>query len=123
MSKNYLITGGAGFIGSNYARRLLQRGENVTIFDNLSRHGAAENLKWVEQAAGQKDFRFLQGDIRDLEALQIAMQEQDVIVHRAAQVAVTTAVEDPRNDFEINAGGTFNVLEAVRLHGRKPVMI
>lgn len=123
MSKNYLITGGAGFIGSNYARRLLQRGENVTIFDNLSRHGAADNLKWVEQSAGSKDFRFIQGDIRDLEALQIAVQEQDVIVHLAAQVAVTTSVDDPRNDFEINAGGTFNVLEAARLHGRKPVMI
>ncbi len=52
MSRNYLITGGAGFIGSNYARRLLQRGEHVTIFDNLSRHGAADNLKWVEQEAG-----------------------------------------------------------------------
>ncbi|MDK2982230.1 MAG: CDP-paratose 2-epimerase [Chloroflexota bacterium] len=123
MSKNYLITGGAGFIGSNYARRLLQRGENVTIFDNLSRHGAADNLKWVEQEANRKDFRFLQGDVRDLEALRIAVQDQDVIVHLAAQVAVTTSVEDPRNDFEINAGGTFNVLEAARLHGRKPVML
>ena len=61
MSKNYLITGGAGFIGSNYARRLLQRGENVTIFDNLSRHGAADNLKWVEEGSRSEGFSLYSG--------------------------------------------------------------
>lgn len=123
MSKNYLITGGAGFIGSNYALRLLKRGENVTIFDNLSRKGAESNLKWVEQETGRDALQFIRGDVRDSEALKEAVKGKDVIVHLAAQVAVTTSVDDPVTDFEINAGGTFNVLEAARLHGRQPAMI
>ena len=123
MSKNYLITGGAGFIGSNYARRLLLKCENVTIFDNLSRNGAEDNLEWLKKETGNKAFRLIEADVRDYEALQKAAADKDVIVHLAAQVAVTTSVEDPQTDFEINAGGTFNVLEAARRHGRQPVVL
>jgi len=123
MSKNYLITGGAGFIGSNYALRLLRRGENVTIFDNLSRKGAASNLDWIREELGKDSINFVEGDVRDPEALNTVVKGKDVIVHLAAQVAVTTSVEDPVTDFAINAGGTFNVLEAARRLGRQPVMI
>lgn len=123
MSKNYLITGGAGFIGSNYALRLLRRGENVTIFDNLSRKGAVSNLEWIREELGNDSIDFVQGDVRNPEALHTVVKGKDVIVHLAAQVAVTTSVEDPVTDFAINAGGTFNVLEAARRHGRQPVMI
>ncbi len=123
MKKKCLITGGAGFIGSNYACRLIKRGENVTILDNLSRKGARENLKWIESETGRKDFKFILGDIRDNEAVYKAVEGQEVIIHLAAQVAVTTSVEDPRTDFDINAGGTFNVLEAARQHGSQPQVI
>ncbi len=123
MNKNYLITGGAGFIGSNYACRLLKRGENVTIFDNLSRKGAESNLKWIEEQTGKNAFQFIKGDVRDSDVLKEAVKGKDAIVHLAAQVAVTTSVDDPVTDFAINAGGTFNVLEAARQHRRQPVMI
>jgi CDP-paratose 2-epimerase len=123
MSKNYLITGGAGFIGSNYVHRLLQRGEQVTVYDNLSRLGALRNLAWLEESFGKGGFRLEVGDVRDAGQLTDAAREADVIVHLAAQVAVTTSVVRPRQDFEINALGTFNVLEAARLNGRKPVVL
>jgi CDP-paratose 2-epimerase len=119
----YLITGGAGFIGSNYANRLIQRGDEVGIFDNLSRGGAEKNLKWLSESHGKDKFTFIQGDVRDLAAITAAVQGQQVIVHLAAQVAVTTSVEDPQTDFEINARGTFNVLEAARTLESKPVVI
>lgn len=119
----YLITGGAGFIGSNYANRLIQRGENVTIFDNLSRGGAEKNLSWLTNSYGQGSFAFVKGDVTDLPAITKAAAGQDVIVHLAAQVAVTTSVDDPQTDFEINARGTFNALEAARSQESKPVFI
>jgi CDP-paratose 2-epimerase len=111
MSQNYFVTGGAGFIGSNYVHRLLKRGEKVTVYDNLSRAGAPRNLKW------------LVGDVRDAAQLTVSTREADVIVHLAGQVAVTTSVVKPREDFEINALGTFNVLEAARLNERNPVFL
>ncbi len=123
MPKNYLITGGAGFIGSNYAARLLQRGEQVIIYDNLSRSGAVRNLDWLRKTYGENSFRLVQADVRDSGSIQEAAKEADVIVHLAGQVAVTTSVVDPRNDFEINALGTFNVLEAARLSERNPIVI
>lgn len=123
MPKKYLITGGAGFIGCNYARRLIERGEEVTIFDNLSRMGASDNLAWIETQMGKGTFQFIKGDIRDIESLRKVVIGQDVVAHLAAQVAVTTSVEDPKTDFEINATGTFNVLEAVRQHGRQPIVL
>jgi CDP-paratose 2-epimerase len=123
MPRNYLITGGAGFIGSNYVARLLQRGEKVIVYDNLSRAGAIRNLEWLKNTYGEDSFRLIQADVRDAHSIQEAASEADVIVHLAGQVAVTTSVVDPRNDFEINALGTFNVLEAARLSGRDPIVI
>ncbi len=123
MGKHFLITGGAGFIGSNYVYRLLQRGEQVTIYDNLSRAGAPRNLDWLRQTFGAEAFRLIEGDVRDAALLTSAAAEADVIVHLAAQVAVTTSVVHPRQDFEINAQGTFNVLEAARLSGRRPAVL
>ena len=123
MSKNYLITGGAGFVGSNYVSRLLERGENVTIFDNLSRAGAPRNLSWLKERFGETAFWTTVGDVRNADLLRESAKEADVIVHLAAQVAVTTSVTNPREDFEINAQGTFNMLEAARLSGRNPVII
>jgi CDP-paratose 2-epimerase len=123
MSKNYFITGGAGFIGSNYVHRLLERGEKVTVYDNLSRPGASRNLAWLQETFGERAFRFVLGDIRDAALLTAASREADVIVHLAAQVAVTTSVTQPREDFEINALGTFNVVEAARLNAHQPVVL
>ncbi|HVN15824.1 MAG TPA: GDP-mannose 4,6-dehydratase [Anaerolineales bacterium] len=123
MTKNYLITGGAGFIGSNYVHRLVQRGENVTIYDNLSRGGAPRNLEWLKQTFGENAFNVITADIRDEARITEAARGADVIVHLAGQVAVTTSVINPREDFEINALGTFNVLEAARASGRKPIFI
>lgn len=123
MSGNFLVTGGAGFIGCNYVSRLLQRSERVTIYDNLSRAGADRNLSWLRATYGQNAFSLVKGDVRDAEKIMATASQADVIVHLAGQVAVTTSVQDPRNDFEINAGGTFNVLEAARLSKRNPVFI
>lgn len=119
----YFISGGAGFIGCNYANRLIQRGEQVCLYDNLSRKGAEKNLDWLRQSHSAHQFTFIHGDVTDYQGLQAAIQGSDVIVHLAAQVAVTTSVEDPQTDFEINARGTFNVLEAARSTGNQPVVI
>jgi len=123
MSKNYLITGGAGFIGSNYVHRLLSRGEHVTIYDNLSRAGASKNLAWLEETFGEKSSRLIVGDVADANHLTEAAQDADVIVHLAGQVAVTTSVINPREDFEANALGTFNALEAAHASKRDPVFL
>jgi CDP-paratose 2-epimerase len=123
MSKQYLITGGAGFIGSNYVSRLLKRGEAVTIFDNLSRSGAEKNILWLQDTYGKGAFDLIQGDVRDADAIRKAAATAEVIVHLAAQVAVTTSVVNPREDFEINATGTFNVMEAARQANNQPVVI
>ncbi len=122
MPDHVLITGGAGFIGANYARRLLERGERVTVYDNLSRRGAHANLEWL-QGAGGDALTVIQGDVRDAERIADAAAEVDVIVHLAAQVAVTTSVANPREDLEINVMGTFNVLEAARRAAKPPLLI
>ena len=123
MSLSYLITGGAGFIGANYAARLLARGERVTLYDNLSRRGAERNVAWLRERFGEHAFRLVVGDVRDAALLTAEVREADVVVHLAAQVAVTTSVRQPRLDFEVNALGTFNVLEAARLSPRNPLVI
>ncbi|MCP5099655.1 MAG: NAD-dependent epimerase/dehydratase family protein [Chloroflexi bacterium] len=111
--KSIFITGGAGFIGCNSAEAFLQKGHQVTIYDNLSRVGGPSNLHWLRDRFGDQ-LRFVHADIRDYEALSEAIVGADVVLHLASQVAVTTSVQNPREDFEINALGTFNVLEAVR---------
>ncbi|MFC1995979.1 GDP-mannose 4,6-dehydratase [Chloroflexota bacterium] len=123
MCRNYLITGGAGFIGSNYVARLLARGERVTVYDNLSRNGGPRNIEWLRATYGEESFQLLVGDLRDASLLTSAIRETDIIIHLAGQVAVTTSVLHPREDFEDNAVGTFNVLEAARLSGRNPIVI
>ncbi len=123
MSKRYLVTGGAGFIGSNYVNRLLARGEDVVVYDNLSRSGAQRNLEWLRGKHGKDAFQLIAADVRDAQVLQQAAADRDVIVHLAAQVAVTTSVTHPREDFEINALGTFNMLEAARASGKFPAVV
>jgi CDP-paratose 2-epimerase len=118
-----LITGGAGFIGCNLADACVRGGHQVTIFDNLSRRGSDANLAWLRASFGEQGFRFIQGDIRDYPAILRAAAGQEAIYHLAAQTAVTTSVTDPRTDFEINAFGTFNVLEAARNAGHDPIFI
>jgi CDP-paratose 2-epimerase len=120
MSKTILITGGAGFIGTNYTARLLERGDSVIIFDNLSRAGTPRNIAWLKESFGEESFQLIVADIRDQEALNTAAASADLILHLAAQVAVTSSVIDPRTDFEINALGTLNVLEAARHSSHHP---
>lgn len=109
----FFITGGAGFIGCNSADYFLQQGHEVVIFDNLSRKGGPANLEWLQGRHGDR-MQFVAGDIREYESLVAAIPGADAVLHLASQVAVTTSVQNPREDFEINALGTFNVLEAVR---------
>ncbi|MEA3341769.1 MAG: GDP-mannose 4,6-dehydratase [Chloroflexota bacterium] len=123
MTKQYLITGGAGFIGCNYVHRLLGRGEQVTVYDNLSRRGTESNVDWLRQQHGTDSFRLTVADLRDCDTLAQAARDADVIVHLAGQTAVTTSVTDPRSDFEDNALGTFNALEAARHAGTNPVFL
>jgi len=116
--KNILVFGGAGFIGSNLSKRILDEGHFVTVFDSLVRPGSEKNLDWLEQF-GSGRLKFIRADIRDFAAVRAAVQSADEIYHLAAQVAVTTSVEDPRADFEVNALGTLNVLEAIRISGKR----
>lgn len=110
------ITGGAGFIGCNSAEYFLKQNHTVTIFDNLSRIGTASNLTWLQLRHSAEKLQFIEGDVRDYSQVSHAIQGADAVLHLAGQVAVTTSVVDPRADFETNALGTFNVLEAVRNH-------
>ncbi|MDY7078667.1 MAG: GDP-mannose 4,6-dehydratase [Chloroflexota bacterium] len=123
MTKRYLVIGGAGFIGCNCVHRLLPRGEQVTVFDNLSRLGAEINVAWLREQHGTDSFRLVVGDVRDYKALAEAARGVDVVVHLAGQTAVTTSVTDPRSDFEDNALGTFNALEAARHAGTNPIFL
>jgi CDP-paratose 2-epimerase len=109
-----LITGGAGFIGVNSALFFAKDGWHVSIIDNLSRKGTDNNLSWLQSTV---DIDFHKTDIRDFESISFIIKniKPDMLLHLAAQVAVTTSYYNPREDFEINALGSFNVLEAVRL--------
>src|SRR5688572_769355 len=112
---NYLITGGCGFLGSNLVAEVLRRGDRLTIVDSLSRVGGDQNLRWLQSMGS---FQFIQGDIRESAQIENAVlsAKPDVVFHLAGQVAMTTSIANPRLDFEINALGTLNVLEAVRAH-------
>lgn len=122
VARKFLITGGAGFIGANYVARLLMRGEDVTIYDNLSRRGSLLNLAWLNSIKPDA-YKLIEADIREKDTILKAAQDMDIIVHLAGQVAVTTSVNNPREDFEINAEGTFNVLEAARKSPKNPILL
>ncbi|MEJ7813495.1 MAG: NAD-dependent epimerase/dehydratase family protein [Gemmatimonadaceae bacterium] len=118
-----LVLGGAGFIGINLADQLLSAGGRVTILDNFRRAGTRENARWLTDRYGSR-VAIVEGDIRETRGpLPELVERADVVYHLAAQVAVTTSVTDPREDFEINALGTFNVLEAVRQSSSRPVVL
>lgn len=109
----YLVTGGCGFLGSNLASEVLKMGKELVVFDSLYRLGSNANVDWLR---GQGTFKFVHGDIRNREDIERVISEErpDAIFHLAGQVAMTTSLQNPRLDFEVNALGTFNLLEAVR---------
>jgi len=117
-----LITGGLGFIGCNLADRLLRGGWEVAAFDNAGRPGVRHNLAWL-RARHPKSFTWIEGDVRDFAAVARAVQGAERVFHLAGQVAVTSSVADPRGDFDINAGGSLNVLEAARLSNPQPIVL
>jgi len=109
----YLINGGCGFLGSNIASEVLRRGDELVVYDNLSRVGGDKNLEWLKSIG---DFKFVKADTSDFESVKrvVADYKPDVIYHLAGQVAMTTSIANPRLDFNTNVVGSFNVLEAVR---------
>ncbi|HEY0158597.1 MAG TPA: NAD-dependent epimerase/dehydratase family protein, partial [Thermoanaerobaculia bacterium] len=114
-----LITGGCGFVGTNLADRFLSLGHRVCVFDDLSRPGVERNLEWLRETHGDNVVVKI-ADVRDAGAVRDAVRRASHVFHLAAQVAVTTSLGDPLADFEVNARGTLNVLEAVRHSLHKP---
>ncbi|MDY6964416.1 MAG: GDP-mannose 4,6-dehydratase [Halobacteriota archaeon] len=123
-----LVTGGAGFVGSHVAEYYAKNGDEVVVLDNLSR---AELLDYDKSNAmfnwnhlkGYKNIELKKGSIIDAEMVKGAAEDVNVIIHTAAQTAVTTSVKDPRTDFEVNSIGTFNVLEAARMSKNNPCVV
>jgi CDP-paratose 2-epimerase len=116
-----LVTGGAGFIGSNLADRLAGEGNHILVLDALTRAGVERNLAWLRERHGERVHAII-GDVRDEDVVVRAVADAKAVFHMAAQVAVTTSLVDPREDFEINVKGTINVLDAVRTRG-EPVPV
>jgi CDP-paratose 2-epimerase len=116
--RRILITGGAGFLGVNAALHLIAEGWHTTLLDNLSRPGTERNLKWLITQHPTRT-TFIKEDVRNASALAEHVKHQDAILHLAGQVAVTTSLVDPTTDFDVNAAGTLNLLEAVRLHNQE----
>lgn len=117
-----LITGGAGFVGSNLADALLRDGERVVVADNFSRGGVRANADWLRRSHGGR-VRIETVDVRDAAAIAALVSESKQVYHLAAQVAVTTSLADPRDDLETNILGTFNVLEAARAMAEPPTVL
>ncbi len=126
-----LVTGGSGFVGAHVSEYYAKKGDDVIVLDNLSR---GETLKSADKSESSINYNWnhlknfenielIRGDIRKAEEVKKAAEDVDAIIHTAAQVAVTSSVEDPRTDFEINALGTFNVLEAARLSSNNPAVV
>jgi CDP-paratose 2-epimerase len=121
--RHILVTGGAGFIGCNLVARLLEDpAARVMIFDDLSRPGVEHNLIWLQSLPGRGRLQFTRGDVRQPAEVYEATRPVDEIYHLAAQVAVTTSIDNPRSDFEVNAAGTMNVLEGARQNARRPMV-
>ena len=131
MTKKILVTGGSGFVGSHVSEYYAKRGDEVVVFDNLSR---GKTLKTADKSESSinynwnylknfENIKLVRGDIKKAEEVANAAEDVDAIIHTAAQVAVTSSVDDPRMDFEINALGTFNVLEAARKSENSPAVV
>lgn len=117
-----LVTGGCGFLGSNLAAEALRRGHQISIYDDLSRRGADRNLAWLQE---QGEFEMHRADVADMAKIAgvVAALRPDLVFHTAGQVAMTTSVSNPRRDFETNTLGSFNLLEALRLHSPESIVI
>jgi CDP-paratose 2-epimerase len=117
-----VIFGGAGFIGANLADAMMHDGDDVVVFDNLSRPGVERNLNWL---AGRHaaQLHFVAGDIRDQTAVAAVVKDARAVFHLAAQVAVTSSMVDPLDDFSVNAQGTLNILESIRQLGNAVPLI
>ena len=118
----YLITGGCGFVGSNLAAEVLSRNEELIVFDNLFRFGSSKNLDWLKTKGKFKFYPFDIQNLNDVETV-IKNEKPDVIFHLAGQVAMTTSIENPRLDFEINVVGTFNLLDSIRKYSPNTVVL
>ncbi len=118
----YLITGGCGFLGSNIARKILKRNDKLIILDSLCRLGSCQNLEWLKS---QGEFEFIHGDMRNVHDIEkvIITYKPDVIYHLAGQVSMISSIENPRMDFEVNILGSFNLLNAVRMHSPESIII
>lgn len=118
----YLITGGAGFVGSNLAKEVLKRNEELFVFDNLYRFGSSSNLDDLRK---QGNFKYYPLDIRNLNDIEMVIKEvkPDFVFHLAGQVAMTTSIQNPRLDYEINALGTFNLLDSIRKYSPETVVL
>jgi CDP-paratose 2-epimerase len=121
-TQRVLITGGSGFIGTNLAHRLVSAGQPVLLFDNLARPGVEQNLRWLHDTHG-KLVDVVIADVRDAPAVRDAVRQCSQVFHFAAQVAVTTSLTDPVEDFEVNARGTLNLLEAIRAQASPPALV
>ncbi len=120
--QHVLITGGAGFIGTNLADRLLSAGKPVLLYDDLSRPGVEMNLAWLRERHGEMVHVEI-ADVRNRETLRTAVRSAEQVFHFAAQVAVTTSLTEPVHDFEVNVGGTLNLLEAIRARENPPPLL
>jgi CDP-paratose 2-epimerase len=123
-----LVTGGAGFVGSHTAEYYAKKGDEVVVYDNLSRaqllgKDEKNSLYNWEYLTQYKNIQLIKGDIRDFDKLKQTADDVDVIIHTAAQTAVTTSVHNPAEDFSVNALGTFNILESARLSSKKPAIV
>jgi CDP-paratose 2-epimerase len=121
-ASSHLVTGGAGFIGCNLVDRLLADGGDVVLLDDFSRPGSRANLDWLSERHGEA-LIVLEGDVCDAELVTSAVNAADVVYHLAGQTAVTTSIQDPIADFDVNVRGTINVLEAARARTRPPIVV